>query len=486
MDLPASVVRAHAMKCTTSEPPTSRLILPPGLKNVPVWIAEFKATLGQVTAHHFVGSEQTIRTDLKFFWPDSKTTWDLSPGATENAAKPSATLDMERQLDVQTVLSNNALRAVARPYIGELDESARAGLECFMDQVRDASPFDPKKGIDYNLGGFKMVRSHSGELELLKLATPPYAEPDFDPDSLHARALPKAIEVFDALHGTVQVAVWQAMSKYGIVDYFKGHATQLIDGPWDILVNINPYFSRSPKAIEAHRDTEGENMFLMLFYCKAGMGIEYQLRHKNPKGYLQYMRQHLPSVFVDEVEDVLKEPADGVAYAPTIEPWNFIAGCDETMVHSTPFLHHRGAFFLKSVLNQMDASLEDCSAAWTAEEYCGRVLPAAGKVREQLKDVMSSDDCVDRGELERLLRVAGLTAPEAAKIVETLAPSMRTKDPFDGTAGVGIPGFHEAKVPRGKKLHRQMSDRLDAGTALPNAGPRDYMRVWIMARRKQE
>jgi hypothetical protein len=211
------------------------------------------------------------------------------------------------------------------------------------------------------------------------------------------------------------------------------------------------------------------------------------MRQKNPPAYPEFMGKHLPEIFVKEVADILKEPADGVAYAPTIDkPWNFIAACDETMVHSTPFLHHRGAFLLKSVLKSMNEVLERCFGAYTAEEYSNHVLPAAGKVLEQLNELMSSDDCVDRGELDKLLHASGFAAPDAAKIVEELALRVRTKDPFDGTAAVGIAGFHEVKVPRGKKLHREMSDRLDAGTALRNTGPRDYLRVWIMARRKQE
>jgi hypothetical protein len=273
MDLPASVVRAHATRCTTSEPPTSRLILPSGLKNIPVWIVEFKATLKQVTAPDFAGSEQTLRTNLRFLsWTASDVTWDFSPSDTEDTAKLPATLGSERLLDVQSVQSHNALRSIYRPYIGELDEGAKAGLERFMNEVRDASPFDPKAGIDYNLGGFKVVRSDSGKLELSKLATPPYVDRHLDPDSLQAKGLPKAMEVFNTLFGDVQVAVWQMMSKCGYVDYLTEHAAQLVDGPWDILININPYFSRSPRAVGAHKDTEGENMFIVLCYRKPRHG----------------------------------------------------------------------------------------------------------------------------------------------------------------------------------------------------------------------
>jgi hypothetical protein len=153
-------------------------------------------------------------------------------------------------------------------------------------------------------------------------------------------------------------------------------------------------------------------MWLMLFYCNddADMGIEYQLRQENPPGYLEHMRRQLPSVFVDEVEDILNEPSDGIAYATRIGPWSFIAGCDETMVHSTPFVHHRGAFFLASVLEQFDNALRACFGAHTAEEYSQNVLPASQEVVRQLKGLASSDDCVDRGELEKLLQGAGFTA----------------------------------------------------------------------------
>ncbi|VTU25392.1 hypothetical protein RA8CHR_03126 [Variovorax sp. RA8] len=487
MDLPASVVRAHALKCTTSEPPTSRLTLPSGLKNIPVWIVELKSTLKQVTAHDFAGGEQALRANLKFLsWTDSDVSWDWSAGETGDSAQVPDTREMEHRLDVPAVQSDNALRSIYRPFVGELDEGAKAGLKRFMDKVKEASPFDPKTGVDYDLGGFKLVRSHCGKLELSKLSTPPYVQSHFDPDSPDATGLSKAIEVFDTLFSDVHVAVWQAMSECGYVDYFTGNAAQLIDGPWDILVNINPYFSRNPLQISAHKDTVGENMFLILLYCNDGMGIEYQLRQKNPPGYLQFMGQHLPEVFVDDVKGILKEPGDGTAYVDRVRHGTFIGGCDETMVHSTPFVHHRGAFMLKSVFKSMDEALELCFGACTQEEYSGHVLPTVNKVLEQLKELTSYDDCVDRGELERLLRVAGFTAPDAAKLVETLAPRMRTKDPFDGTASVGIPGFDEIKVPRGKKLHRQMSDYLDAGTAVRNTGPRDYMRVWIMARPKQE
>lgn len=489
MDLPASLVRAYALKCSTSEPPTTQLILPPKLNNLPGWMTEFKATLKQVTAHDFAGGEQALRTDPELLsWTDSQVVWDLSPGDTAQSARSLAIPGVERRLDVQAAPSNTTLRSIYRPYIGELDPAAKAGLKRFMDNVRKAQSFDPKWGVKYNPGGFKIVRSQNGgELELSKLRTPPYVDQYLDPDSDDGLGLPKAKELFSTYSKDVQAAVWQAMSKCGYVDYLTANAEKLIDGEWDILVNINPYFGRRPLEVHAHKDTSGENMWLMLFYCNddTDMGIEYQLRQENPPGYLEHMRRQLPPVFVDEVEDILNEPSDGVAYATRIEPWSFVAACDETMVHSTPFVHHRGAFFLESVLKQLDTALRACFDAHTPEEYSKTVLPASQEVVKQLKGLASSDDCVDRGELEKLLQGAGFTAPNAAKIVETLTPMVRTKDPFDGTAG-GLPGFDDIKVPRGKELHREMSDRLDAGTAIRNKQPRDYMRVWIMARRKPE
>ncbi|WP_068682670.1 MULTISPECIES: hypothetical protein [unclassified Variovorax] len=488
MDLPAAVVRPYAMKCTTSEPPTTELILPKGLSNIPGWMTEFKATLKQVTANDFAGSEQSVRADLELLsWKDCQVGWDLSPDDAGESASPPTTLGIERRLNVQAAPTRTTLSSIYRPYVGELDPTAQAGLKRFMDNVRKAQPFDPRWGVKYNPGGFKIVRSQNGELELSKLRIPPYIDQNLDHDSDDGLGLPKAKQLFSIHSKDVQAAVWQAMSKCGYVDYLTANAEELIDGEWDILVNINPYFGRRPLEVHAHKDTSGENMWLMLFYCNddADMGIEYQLRQENPPGYLEHMRRQLPSVFVDEVEDILNEPSDGIAYATRIGPWSFIAGCDETMVHSTPFVHHRGAFFLASVLEQFDNALRACFGAHTAEEYSQNVLPASQEVVRQLKGLASSDDCVDRGELEKLLQGAGFTAPSAAKIVETLAPMVRTKDPFDGTAG-GLPGFEDIKVPRGKELHREMSDHLDAGTAVRNRQPRDYMRVWIMARRKPE
>lgn len=128
MDLPASVVRAHALKCTTSEPPTSRLTLPSGLKNIPVWIVELKSTLKQVTAHDFAGGEQALRANLKFLsWTDSDVSWDWSAGETGDSAQVPDTREMEHRLDVPAVQSDNALRSIYRPFVGELDEGAKAG-----------------------------------------------------------------------------------------------------------------------------------------------------------------------------------------------------------------------------------------------------------------------------------------------------------------------------------------------------------------------
>jgi len=481
LDLPHDLVDAYAAACTFSDPPTSRLILPPGLTDVPSWIVKFRA-LAQLVAHGFAGDAHAALTLLNDRWPEL-----------------ACDFGTVRQFDVQAATENTTLQSIYRPYVGTLDEDAKMRLENFMGKVRDVASTAPGIGQshDYHVGGFKVVRAHDGGLELSKLAAPPYVA------SSLARSekanLPKTIEVFNAHFGDVQCAVWQAMTKCGYVAYLRTHAATLIDGDWDILVNIDPYFGRRPVQNLAHKDTEGENMFLMLFYCnnQAQMGLEYQLRPRNPPGYVEIMEHQLPSVFVDEVKEVLKEPPDRKAYAPTVEPWGFIAGCDETMVHSTPFLHHRHAFDLQSVIDHIPSALKECFGPGAKREYLNvrasststdnAWAQGAHDVAVQLENLLRSDSWIDRDKLEKLLRDAKLEDADVKKLIIALAGMAATEDPFDGIASIFIPRFNYAadiELPRGKDLVREMSEKLKNGTALPYPESRDYLRVWIMARRK--
>jgi hypothetical protein len=406
------------------------------------------------------------------------------------------------KLDVHAVPAGNMLRSVYRPFLGTLDEDAKARLRRFMGKVREAAGAarDLATGSDFHLGGFKVVL-HDGELGLSKLETPPYEAFVLHP--LIAEALPKTIEVFKAHFEDVQVAVWQAMSKCGYVEYLKAHARSLINDDWEILVDIDPYFSRNPTQIAAHKDTQGENMFLMLLYCNDQPieGFEYILRPEIPHEHLTFMRQQLPSVFVDEVEDVLKEPPDHTAYAPTIEPWGFVAACDELMVHSTPFVHHRGAFEVQSVITSMGTALRRCFgvsdlAAYRAlQEGGSQATPSAvaQSVHElvtQLRELPPSDPWIDPAELKKVFETK-LSEFEATMFIEALKDVAVTKDPFDGAARVNILHLNYTAVmtvPRDKELRRAMSEKLDEGTALPHRGEggRDFLRVWIMARRKEK
>jgi hypothetical protein len=467
LDLPAHLVEAYKA-CTNSDPRVTRLILPNGLTDVPAWITMFKE-LKELTAHGFMGDANAALVCLK-------------------RQRPGLTCDLPR----------TTLRSVYRPYVGTLHADAKDGLQRFMNNVRGVLS---ARGSDYHVGGFKVDYSSVGGLQLVKLVDPPIDEADdLDPDSPDAEDLPKTIEVFDTHFEDVQAAVWQAMSECGYVEYLTANAEKL--RAWDILVDINPYFNRNPLNIRAHKDTQGENMFLLLLHCNDQpiMGMEYQLRPKNPPDYSRLMEQQLPSVFVKEVKDILKDPPEGIAYAPTIEPWGFIGACDELIAHSTPFIHHRGAFLLESVAKCMGDALGICFGAGAASEYSefqrgfDKDSPRSVHVRGalevvmQLKQLAFLDDCIDPFKLEELLLNAKLELVDAKKLVKSLEDMVITKDPFDGTAVIDIPSRKyegQMTVPRGRdRLQREMSRKLEDGTAHSNPGSRHYLRVWIMARLK--
>ena len=502
LDLPDFLANAYATACTKSEPPTIRLTLPRGLTEVPAWITKFH-TLKELTVPGFIGDANAALQWLAELRPNL--TVNLPQDHATNSEELPGSIGIEREIVVHAAPSITTLRSIYKPYVGTLDAGVKQGLQSFMDELRQAigdDRLDLERGCDYHLGGFKVVRSGE-ELALLKLAAPPHTNFDLDPNSAEAEDLPKAIEVFNTHFELVRAAVWQAMSKCSYVDYLATHATELVDDKWDILVNIDPYFSRDLSQFGAHKDTEGENMFLILLYCndQPMMGPEYQLRPQNPTEYVELMRKQLPAVFVDEAEEILKEPPEGWAYAPTIEPWGFIAGCDDLISHSTPFVHHRGAFDLQSIIKWMGAALKECFGPGTRHEYLNaqiqydQHLPisisddlarGAHDVAAQLEKLGGSDLWIDRSKLKDLLHEK-LGDGDAEKLFNALAAKALTEDPFDGNALIDMPRldfFGHATVPRGKALRREMSARLEQGTALPYPASRDYLRVWIMARPK--
>lgn len=500
LDLPDHLLHAHAEACTRADPPTRQLILPAGLTEIPVWVTKFGA-LRQLIAHGFNGDADATLKLLDKQCPELRC--DLSHA--EGAAEHPDVAGMKTEPPVQTALANNLLRPLERPFVGTLDEEAKAGMQRFVHKVRETigSRLDLAGGSGYNLGGFKVIRRCDGELELSKLETPPHVDSNLNPRSAEAEDLPKTIEVFNAHCEDARVAIWQAMTKCGYVDYLKAHAATLIEGEWDLLVNVGLYFSRNPSQNGAHKDTEGENLFVILFYPQRMMGIEYMLRLQNPPQHQEFIRGRLPSLFVNEVEEVLQQPTDGTAYATSVEPGGFIAGCDELMVHWTPFVHHRGAFSLNSVVECIGPALEACFGENTLEAYWdlqqqhadgqrpsgGDALAgAAYKVALQLEELALSDHWIDRSELEKLLRSAGLAAPDAKMFFKALSDIAQTEDPFNGTALIDVPHLRysaEITMPRGKELRREMSEKLENGTVYPQPVSRDMARVWIMARRKE-
>lgn len=500
LDLRGDLVVDHADVCSRSEPPTIRLILPSGLTEVPAWITKFRV-LKELTVPEFVGDANAALMWLKEQCPELT----HLRGLTTDSAEFPGMVGTECQLVAHAAPSSTTLRSVYSPYVGKLDEDAERKLRSFMGKVREAAGATPDltTGSDYHLGGFKVARSSDdGELELLKVETPPYVAIDLHP--CIAEGLPKTIEVFETHFKEVRDVVWQAMTKCRYVEYLKAHAASLINDDWDILVDIDPYFNRDPTQIVAHKDTQGENMFVMLLYCNEQPieGFEYILRLPIPEEHLTFIRERLPPVFVDEVEEVLKEPSDGVVYAPRIEPWGFVAACDELMVHSTPFVHHRGAFVVESVIASMGAAVRRSFGMSAVKDYFdlrNGVQPAphnviAQKIYElvtQLEKLPSSDPWIDKDELYKLFN-AKLSAEDASMLVTALLEIADKKDPFDGTARINIRNLNHSavvNVPRGNEaLQRQMSGKLDKGEALPHSSKdgRDFLRVWIMARQNKK
>jgi hypothetical protein len=164
------------------------------------------------------------------------------------------------------------------------------------------------------------------------------------------------------------------------------------------------------------------------------------------------------------------------------------------MVHWTPFVHHRGAFSLDSVIECIGPALEACFGQNTLgaylelqQQHADGQWPSGGnalaggayKVAVQLEELTLSDHWIDRSELEKLLRSAGLAAADAKALFKALADIAQTEDPFNGTALIDIPHLRysaEITMPRGKELRREMSEKLENGTVYPQPASRDMAR----------
>lgn len=322
-------------------------------------------------------------------------------------------------------------------------------------------------------------------------------------------------EVAPALLPVLQSVLAQS----GIADYLIKRAPDLMDQGWDVSLTVMPYFGRQISQIGMHKDTEGDNLFMLLLFANKDpiMGPEYILRPPLPDGYLPVIKASLPSAFVDDVQTILGDGMEPRIHLTRIPAGGgYVAACDELIFHSTPFNHHRGAYVVESLVEAvqwaakryLDATdllafegypvpmVDQNANRNTLEQRWERFLAGLKqnqRIRPKVREVLNfrgqlgkhglRDPWVDVGDAK-----AWTSDPAWWALVERFLPS--TDDPYEEGGAIDLNGdsLHVTPLPGRAGLTRSLSEELDkgpAGVVHPHPDFRDFLRIWIIARRRR-
>lgn len=323
---------------------------------------------------------------------------------------------------------------------------------------------------------------------------------------------------FRAVAPALSPVLQAVLTQSGIADYLIKRAPDLMGKGWEVILTVMPYFDRQILQVGMHKDTEGDNLFMLLLFANkvAIMGPEYILRPPLPDEYLPVMKANLPPAFVDDVLTILGDGMEPRIHFTRIPAGGgYVAACDELIFHSTPFNHHRGAYVVESLPE---------AVRWAAERY----LDATDLQAYEAYPEPVIDQIIDRETLERRwdLFLAGLKqnpriSPKVREVLNfqgqlgkhglrdpwvdvgvakswvsdpawwALLEGFRTvtTDPY--TAGGAIELDDDTRsvtpLPVRTGLTRSLSEELTKGpegVVHPHPDFRDFLRVWIVARRR--
>lgn len=413
-----------------------------------------------------------------------------------------------------TARARNALDPLAVPTVGALTPEQRQHVYNAIIHLTAAQPVGAEEDLNF-AGGFEVAVVHD-QLALTAMAETPLS---LDAAKAARKGRPPSATVSNAFKifaPILQPILLDVLSRSGIAGYLVQRAPAMIKDGWRLALTVMPYRDRDPGLVGLHKDTEGDNLFMLLLFPNEQpiMGPEYLLRPPLPDSYLPTFRRGVPASFAEEVMAILSDGMDPTIYNTRIPAGGgYVAACDELIFHSTPFCHHRGAWTVNSLrmalqraadryLNVRDRKactsyhkpgfdtagpLQDREAAW--ERFMSGVendTTLSASVKQVLGFYGRMGKHGQRDPWVDLFEAASWTTDDKlwAAIVRE---EPDTVDPYAAGGAIELDNtrrFVSPPVPRAQ-LTRTMSGDLAKGAAgdvHPPSASRDFLRLWLIAR----
>jgi Domain of unknown function (DUF4157) len=287
------------------------------------------------------------------------------------------------------------------------------------------------------------------------------------------------------------------MESAGQLEYLR--KSGLIDENWKVIVEVHYYRDRDKSSTRLHKDTLGQTLFVNLNFANEEeiAGPEYVMNPLRSQEHDERLKQSLPEVFRNDLKQALEQIADPEKIKMTVVPKKGVVSfVDEALHHKTPTIGHRKVSsekireHLKTNHKEDYEVYIDAYEKWKKQWYVFTPYTFESYLRETKKALSGV-----------WLNVLKKTENEK---VEYGRNEMLEMDPkseilnMDELAELGgYQDFGKASIPKlkepvpvqkeGKKLKRQMSDRLLLGTApKPVPGRRTFFRTWVRAVPKEK
>lgn len=244
--------------------------------------------------------------------------------------------------EIKTLNSTETLYVLSKPQVFsgptiEVQDDIIRGLE------EEIMKLDEKEQIKYAantcVGGIKLTSSPNANLQDL-ISNSTLIDLKGDCVGMSSYNLAKTAGV----DKKIVENTLSTMDKAGQLDYLR--KSDMIGKDWEVIIEVHYYRDRDLSQTKFHKDTRGQTLFVNLNFANTQpvAGPEYIINPATGEKHEDYVANHLPTVFTDDLREAKKLHGDPNSIGATVMPIKgVVAFVDEAIHHKTPTLGHRTA-----------------------------------------------------------------------------------------------------------------------------------------------